>query len=72
MTVPLRSHASVRSYYFRERLAGIYPSALDHYALSDFRPLWREANCRALTWRRQATNRYNPTTQTWSHPWITP
>ena len=42
-------------YYFRDRLAGIYPSALDHYSLSDFRPLWREANCRALTWRKRPT-----------------
>jgi hypothetical protein len=65
MTAPLRSHASVRSYYFRERLAGIYPSALDHYALSDFRSLWREANCRALTWRQAATTIWNPQTQNW-------
>ena len=65
MSAPLRSHASVRSYYFRERLAGIYPSALEHYTLADFRPLWREANCRALTWRKRATNIFNPATRQW-------
>jgi hypothetical protein len=61
----LRSLASVQSYYFRERLAGVYPSALEHYTLEDFRPLWREAKCKALEWRRAATNRWNHETKQW-------
>lgn len=68
MSVPLRSLASVRSYYFREHLAGVYPSALERYRLDDFRGYWREANCQAREWLRQATNRYDHATKTWSNP----
>ena len=55
MSVPLRSIASVRSYYFRQELAGLHPCALERYTLADFRPYWREANCKAITWRKRIT-----------------
>jgi hypothetical protein len=50
-----RSHASVRSYYFRELVLDIHSNALEHYALADFRPLWRKANAQARAWRQRAT-----------------
>jgi hypothetical protein len=62
----VRSHADVRSYYFRH-LVGMRDEGdrLAFYTLSDFRPLWREANLKAKEWRRQATNRFNHQTQRW-------
>ncbi len=61
----VRSHADVRSYYFRQRLADIYPASLDRYRLSDFRCVWRQADARAREWRRRATTRWNRETKRW-------
>ena len=60
---PLRSHASVRSYYFREQVAtAVYPGRL---SLDTFRIFWRRADVKAREWRRQATNRWNDQTKRW-------
>ena len=57
MTELNRSHASVRSYYFRELVAMInHP---DQLTLEDFRSFHRCANVKAREWLRQATNRYD-------------
>jgi hypothetical protein len=59
----LRSHTSVRSACFRELVARFnHPEFLE---LDDFRVLWRVAHYRAMEWRRQATNRFNPATAQW-------
>ena len=65
----IRSLASVRSYYFGE-LVFLRLAALEDYrlALSDMRPLWREADLKAREWMRRATNRYDDATGTWSNP----
>ncbi len=65
MSVPLRSLASARSYFFREHLAGVHPAALERYTLADFRPYWREAVCQALVWRQRVANRWNDQTKRW-------
>ncbi len=65
MTSAYRSHADVRSYYFRESVATWLGSELDRYVLSDFRQHWRDADAKAREWRRQATNRFNHKTQRW-------
>jgi hypothetical protein len=49
---PIRSIASVQSYYFREAIA---EAQLERTTLDDYRHLWRKAHERALTWRRRAT-----------------
>lgn len=64
MSVPLRSHVSVRSYYFRE-LCAKHDPFLGDYTLEDFRPLWRQADAEARTWLRRATNRWNDQTKRW-------
>lgn len=64
MTVSLRSHVSVRSYYFRE-LCLQHERWLEDYTLADFRPLWRAANRSAVEWRRCATNIWNHSTKQW-------
>ena len=64
MSAPLRAHASVRSYYFRELCADAEPH-IESYELADFRVLWRMADTKALHWRRRATRIFNPATRQW-------
>ena len=59
-----RSHANVRSYYFRELCSEIIENR-EHYHLSDYRCLWRRANIKAKEMLRRMANRYNHTTQAW-------
>ena len=68
MNAPLRSHASVRSYYFRELCADADPH-IEKYELADFRVLWRMADAKALHWRRRATLKlyWQNANGTWSH-----
>jgi hypothetical protein len=64
--IPLRSHASVRSAYFRELLDARETTITGRYeTLADFRDLWREAGAKAHEWRRRATNRWNPAAARW-------
>ena len=65
MSAPLRSHASVRSYYFREAVAERSSALLEIYDLSDYRRLWRQAHFKALDWRRRATTIWNHETKQW-------
>jgi hypothetical protein len=64
MSAPLRSHASVRSYYFRQHCAD-NARILARYRLSDFRCAWRTANAKAFEWRRRATTLWNHETKQW-------
>ena len=64
MSAPPRSHASVRSYYFRELCAEAAPY-LHQYDIIDWRIVWRKADAKAHEWRRQATNIFNPATRQW-------
>ena len=63
MSVPLRSHISVRSYFFRQICAEA--AKLEAWSLDDFRIAWINADTRAHNWRRQATNRWNDQTKQW-------
>ena len=65
MSAPLRSHASVRSYFFRELVADNSDAAIEEFTLADYRIFWRWANNKALTWRRRATTIWNPATRQW-------
>ena len=58
----LRSHASVRSYFFRERIAEAYPHQL---SWPELRCVWRKADAQAREWRRRATNVWNDATRQW-------
>ena len=66
MTTPFRSHASVRSYFFREAVYDCEPHLAGRFErVSDFRPLWRKADAKAREWRRRATTIFNPATRQW-------
>jgi hypothetical protein len=61
-----RSHADVRSYYFREAIADVqYADEALPLTWSQARHEWRKADAKAKEWRRQATNRFNHQTQRW-------
>ena len=55
MTTTIRSLSSVRSYYFREAIAGRTKAQLERYSLEDYRYLWRKTHTQAVEWRRRAT-----------------
>jgi len=60
----LRSHHDLRSAYFRQACSEAI--RLDDWDLATFRIVWRRADRQACEWRRQAANRYNPSTKRWS------
>jgi hypothetical protein len=64
--VPLRSHASVRSGYFQKLIDEEWFGDIEGKSLSEFRPLWREANRQAQIWSQRALNFYQPSTGRWS------
>ena len=60
----IRSHADVRSTYFRQACSEAIH--LDSWDLATFRIVWRRADIQARFWRQAALNRYNHSTRTWS------